>query len=163
MQYSYTNPQIVEQVIVQASAEKIWNAWTTSEGVTSFFAPACNIQLRINGFYEIFFNPDAEPGSRGSDGMRILAIQPNSLLSFTWNAPLEMPNVREQKTHVIVRIIPMDETQSLVILTHDGWGDGEEWDQAYKYFAVAWKDIVLKRLVYRFSEGPINWKEPPDL
>jgi uncharacterized protein YndB with AHSA1/START domain len=154
---------ISEQVVVQAGVDEIWNAWTTPDGIKSFFAPACNIELRVNGPYEIFFNPDAEPGSRGADDMRILALQPGVMLSFTWNAPLELPNVRLQRTHVTVRFISLDEKQTLVFLTHDGWGTGEEWDQAFTYFARVWKDVVLKRLVHRFSVGPINWKEPPKL
>ena len=154
---------ISEHVVVQAGVDEIWNAWTTPDGIISFFAPACNIELRVNGPYEIFFNPDAEPGSRGADDMRILAFQPGVMLSFTWNAPLELPNVRQQRTHVTVRFISLDEKQTLVFLTHDGWGTGEEWNQAFTYLACVWKDVVLKRLVHRFSVGPINWKEPPKL
>ena len=45
----------------------------------------------------------------------------------------------------------------LVTLTHDGWGVGEEWDQAFDYFTNAWRDIVLPRLKRRFALGPIDW------
>ena len=27
----------------------------------------------------------------------------------------------------------------------------------------AWKDVVLPRLKYRFSVGPVNWENPPRL
>ena len=64
-------------------------------GARSFFAPACNIDLRVGGAYEMFFNPEGEPGSRGGEGIRILAIQPKKMLAFTWTAPPHLPNARE--------------------------------------------------------------------
>jgi hypothetical protein len=50
-----------------------------------------------------------------------------------------------------------------VLLRHDGWGEGGEWDGAFEYFNRAWKRTVLPRLKYRFESGPIDWNSPPDL
>jgi len=48
-------------------------------------------------------------------------------------------------------------------LTHDGWGEGEEWDKAVAYFTRAWIDIVPPRLKHRFSVGPVDWNNPRKL
>ena len=48
-------------------------------------------------------------------------------------------------------------------LTHDGWGEGDEWDKAFEYFTEAWIDVVLPRLEYRFRVGPVDWDNPPHL
>jgi len=146
---------------VEASVDAVWEAWTSEEGIKTFFAPACNVDLRVDGLYEILFNPDAEPGQRGAEGMRIMAFQPKKMLAFTWNAPHDLPNVRDQLTHVVIRLFELPEGRTRVTLAHDGWGEGEEWDKAFAYFVRAWKDVVLPRLKYRFSIGPVDWNSPP--
>jgi uncharacterized protein YndB with AHSA1/START domain len=153
--------EITGEVVVDAGVREVWDAWTTEEGVMSFFAPGCNLDLKVGGLYEIFFAPDNPPGERGADGMRLLAVEPTSMLSFTWNAPLHLPNVRGQRTHVAVRFEDLGGGRTRVTLRHDGWGEGEEWDKAFKYFDKAWNDVVLPRLKYRFSVGPVDWDNPP--
>jgi uncharacterized protein YndB with AHSA1/START domain len=151
------------EVLLDAGIEAVWDAWTTPEGVTSFFSPACNIDLRVNGLYEILFDPDAEPGHRGAEGVRILAIQPKKMLAFTWNAPPHLPEARKQWTHVVIRFYELGADRTRVTLFHDGWGEGGEWDQAFDYFTRAWLKAVLPRLEYRFSTGPVDWENPPKL
>ncbi len=151
------------EILIEARLEEVWDAWTTEAGVKSFFAPDCSIELRPDGFYEIFFDPEAPPGKRGGEGLRVLALQPMKMFSFTWNAPPGLPSVRSQRTHVTLRFFQEGEGRTRVILHHDGWGSGGEWDQAFEYFDHAWNKIVLPRLKYRFHHGPVNWQDPPDL
>ncbi len=151
------------EAIVDAAPDEVWQAWTTEAGVRSFFAPACRVDLRVGGAYEMYFNLDAAGGERGGEGLVLLAFQRPSMLSFTWNAPPELPSVRPQRTHVVVRIAPLGPRSSRVTLAHDGWGQGGEWEQAVRYFQSAWSEVVLPRLRYRFAVGPIDWSNRPDL
>lgn len=151
------------EIVVDAGIEQVWSAWTTDAGVTSFFAPASNIDLRVGGPYEIFFDPKAEQGKRGADGARVLAFQEGKMISFTWNAPLHMPEIRKQWTHVVVRLSAVEPDKTRVSLRHDGWGESPKWDEAFDYFSRAWKDAVLPRLRHRFKIGPIDWDNPPDV
>ena len=146
-----------KSVVVPAGVDAVWQAWTTTSGVTSFFAPGAEIEPRVGGAYRVYFDPGAEPGQRGADDMRILALQPKRMLSFDWNAPPSLPQARQQRTFVIVRLHPVDERSTRVTLHHTGWGDGGEWDQAYTYFDRAW-DNVLAGLKTRFETGPKDWK-----
>ena len=149
------------KVVVDAGTDAVWEAWTTEAGLKSFFAPDCNLDLRVGGAFELLFDLDARPGQRGSEGTTLLAIQPKVILSFTWNAPPHLPNVREHFTHVVVRFRQASPVRTEVAVTHDGWGDGNEWDEAYDYFTRAWNDVVLPRLAYRLSAGPVDWSDPP--
>lgn len=151
------------EVVVDAVPDEVWKAWTTEEGIKSFFAPGCNVELKVGGLYEIFFAPGNPPGERGADGMGLLALEPGRMLSFTWNAPLHMPNVRRQQTHVVIRLEEEGGGRTRVTLRHDGWGEGDEWDMAFEYFDKAWNDVVLPRLRYRFSVGPVDWADPPEV
>jgi uncharacterized protein YndB with AHSA1/START domain len=150
-------------VVVKAGLEPVWRAWTSGPEAETFFAPRCTIDPRPGGKYEMLFDLEAEPGKRGSEGMTVLAIQPRRMLSFTWNAPPEFPSVRGQMTHVTVLFHALDPDRTRVVLRHDGWGDGEEWDLAFEYFERAWNRVVLPRLKYRFESGPIDWDHPPDV
>lgn len=150
-------------VEVGAPVDDVWRAWTTDDGIQSFFAPGSNVEARPDGPYEIYFNPTAEPGLRGADDMRVLAVQPPTLLSFTWNAPPSLPAAREQRTHVTVRLHALGDARTHVSLTHDGWGDGGEWDEAFDYFVRAWGEVVLPRLQWCFEHGPVDWNDPPTL
>ena len=151
---------IFTEIIVNAELTEVWDAWTTEKGIKSFFAPACNVDIRPGGAYEIYFNPEAPSGERGGEGLRVMAVQPTKMLSFTWNAPPSLPQVRGQYTHVVLRFFNEAEG-TRVTLYHDGWGSDGEWDEAFVYFQRAWTDIVLPRLKYRFENGPIDWNDPP--
>ncbi|MBN1440051.1 MAG: SRPBCC domain-containing protein [Anaerolineales bacterium] len=151
------------EATVPASIEEVWRAWTTKAGAESFFAPRCEIDLRSGGKYEMIFDPEAAPGKRGSEGAVLLAVQPPAMLSFTWNAPPELPEIRTQRTHVTVRLEKLGASETRVTLRHDGWGEGDGWDAAYEHFQRAWKRIVLPRLRYRFEHGPVDWSNPPNL
>jgi len=152
---------VYAEVTISASLDQVWEAWTTAAGAQTFFAPLCRIDLRPFGAYEILFDLEAEVGARGSEGMFVLAVQPKTMLAFTWNAPPELPTVRGQMTRVIIRLRAVDAAFTVVSLRHDGWGEGGEWNAAFNYFEGAWKRVVLPRLKYRFVVGPVDWSHPP--
>lgn len=151
------------ETYIDAPVEKVWQVWTTKEGLESFLAAEAHINLSIDGTIDVYFNPDAPVGQRGAEGLRILAVQPNKMFSFSWKNPPGLPEIRNQHTHVTLKFFPMGKqnTKTRLVLIHDGWGDGEIWDQAYQYFIKAWRDTVLFRLNYRFDKGPVNWSYPP--
>jgi uncharacterized protein YndB with AHSA1/START domain len=151
------------QLTVGAPVEAVWNAWTTEEGVKSFFAPGCRIEPRVDGAYEIFFDPLADPGKRGAEGLRILAFEPNRRLVFTWNAPPDQAYVRAQRTVVTLVFEAQAEGRTRLTFTQSGWGSGPEWDKAYAYFDRAWGGFVLPNLLHRFAKGPIDWTQRPQV
>jgi uncharacterized protein YndB with AHSA1/START domain len=147
-----------KEIVVAAPLDEVWAAWTTREGIVSFFAPDAVIDPRPGGAFQIYIDPTAPAGSKGADDMRYLALQPKKMLSFDWNAPPSLPEARQQRTVVILRFTPVSERQTRVVLHHTGWGDGGEWDKAYVYFDRAWGD-VLANLRKRFEVGPQDWTE----
>jgi uncharacterized protein YndB with AHSA1/START domain len=149
---------ISKQVTVKAPLDAVWNAWTTTEGIKSFFAPDARIEARPDGPFEVYMNPFAQPGMKGADDMRVLGVQDRRMISYTWNAPPHLAEARAQRTVVIVRFKPLGDAETQVTMAHVGWGDGGEWDKAYDYFDKAWGN-VLANLQKRFVSGPIDWTE----
>ena len=150
---------IDKQVRVKAPVDAVWAAWTTTEGVKSFFAPDARVEARVDGPFEIYMNPYAPPGQKGADDMRFLSIQDRKMFTVTWNAPPHLPEARAQRTYVTVRLKPVGDNETEVSLHHGGWGDGGQWDQAYAYFDKAWVN-VLASLQKRFAENkPQDWTD----
>ena len=148
---------ITEKITVKANVDDVWNAWTTTDGVKSFFAPDARVELRVDGPFQVYINPFAEPGLKGADDMRIIGFQDKKMLTFTWNAPPSLPEARKQRTVVIVRLISRGDVLTDVTLHHVGWGEGGEWDKAFDYYSKSWPN-VLKNLQKRFDTGPVDWK-----
>ena len=142
-------------VLVAAPVEQVYGAWTTSDGIKTFFAPDAHVELRVDGPFQIYINPYGGPGMKGADDMRVIGFQENRMLSFTWNAPPSLPEARKQRTIVILRFQP-EGAGTRLTLHHVGWGDGGEWDKAFDYFSKAWPN-VLGGLQERFVSGPTDW------
>jgi uncharacterized protein YndB with AHSA1/START domain len=157
--YLTTGLMLRKVVEIPASADEVFEAWTTDKGVETFFTPKGKVELAIHGKYEMYFDDSQPEGLKGSEGCEILSFVPGEVLSFTWNAPPSMPEVRKERTWVVIRLQPLEAKKTRVSLIHLGWQAGEQWQQALKYFDRAW-DVVLGRLIYRFQNKAIDWKNP---
>ncbi len=149
---------IDKEVVVAAPVAEVWQSWTTRAGIESFFAPQAEVDARVGGAFHIHFDPLGEPGLKGADDMRYMALQPMKMLSFDWSAPPSLPEARQQRTFVVVRLHDIDGKSTRVTLHHAGWGDGGEWDKAYAYFDRAW-GAVLSNLKKRHESGAIDWTD----
>jgi len=129
---------------IPCGADEVWKKWTTREGLLSFFGPDNRVELRLGGYFEIYFLMDSPEGLRGGEGNRILSYLPERMLSFTWNAPPEFEEIRnhEHKTWVVLELKEMSARETEVILTHLGWLEGDEWDRVFDYFARAWERVL---------------------
>jgi uncharacterized protein YndB with AHSA1/START domain len=132
---------ITKSATLEKSVGEVWNLWTTKSGLESFFAPNCNFKLEIGGPFEMLFDGEQKAGLQGSEGCQIMAIEPNSMLSFSWNAPPHIPTIREQKTFVEVHFIKVGNDSTRVTLRHHGWGINEEWTKTFNYFENAWNYV----------------------
>ena len=136
---------------------------TTEEGLKTFFAPGAHVELKVDGAFEILFSPEAKPGQRGAEGMRILGLEPMRRFAFTWNAPPSIPDIRGQRTVVILEFEPVGADRTRVGFTQMGWGCGPSWDKAFDYFDQAWSAIVLPRFRYAMEVGPLDFGNVPKL
>lgn len=147
-----------KEVTVDATLAEVWNAWTTTEGVKSFFAPGARIEATPGGPFEIYFSLHAPEGLRGSENCRVHSVVPMKLFAFEWNQPPSIPALRGVHTLVTLRFEELSASQVRVEMIHSGWGVGEDWDRAYTYFDRAW-EAVLGNLQYRFKVGPVDWPD----
>ena len=152
---------IEKKVVVNATIQAVWEAWTTESGVRAFFAPEAKIDLRVGGHYEMYFMLDAPTGSRGGEGCTVRDVREPNRLGFTWNFPPTIPSLRDNRrfTEVCLNLAHAADNQTEVSMVQSGWQSGPDWEEGYAYFDRAW-DLVLDRLKRRFQSGPIDWNNP---
>ena len=146
---------------VPASLREVWHAWTTNEGVQTFFARRTTVRLAVGAPFEMLFSEDAPTGQQGSEGCKFLSYLPYEMLSFTWNAPPQFTHARGHYTWVVVRFPELSPHRTKVRLTHLGWDQRiaefpahrDEWLRVQDYFSKAWV-FVMDQLKKRFEDGP---------
>ncbi len=151
------------QLDLDAPIQKVWQSWSTEEGLRSFFSPFINMELRPGGPFEILFSMEPPEGSRGAEGMIVLAYKEPEFLAFTWNAPPTLPDVRSHMTHVTIRLTPLNAERTRLDFKEDGFAEGGQWDERMEYFQRAWGHVVLPRLALSLAEGPVDWEAEIDL
>jgi uncharacterized protein YndB with AHSA1/START domain len=144
---------IHKERVVPAPVAEVWKAWTTTEGVKTFFAPDANIELREGGAYELYFSNSVPEGQRGSEGCTVVSFEANRRLTFTWNFPPSVPSLRQEDAHtnITVTLAPSG-SGTKVTIDQGPFEAGDDWQAGRAYFDRAW-DRVLLRLEHRFKRG----------
>ena len=144
-------PDIVVVKTINAPVADVWKAWTTTDGIESFFAPkAAKVEPWVGGAFELWFGVDQPEGSRGSENCKFHSVKPMEQLVFEWNAPPTIPAIRPLRTLVYLDFKPLPDNKTEVTLRNFGYGVGDEWDKTKAYFARAWP-AVMANLEKRFQ------------
>jgi uncharacterized protein YndB with AHSA1/START domain len=144
-------PDIVVVKTINAPVADVWKAWTTADGIESFFAPkAAKVEPWPGGAFELWFGVDQPEGSRGSEHCKVHSVKPMEQLVFEWNAPPTIPAIRPLRTLVYLDFNPLPDNKTEVTLRNFGYGVGEEWDKTKTYFSRAWP-AVMANLEKRFQ------------
>ncbi len=144
-------PDITETRIINAPVAEVWKAWTTPEGIESFFAPkVAKLEPVTGGAFELWFGVNMPEGSRGCEGCKVHSVRPMEQLVFEWNAPPTLPVIRTLRTLVYLDFKPLPGNRTEVTLRNFGYGDGEDWQKTKAYFTAAWA-AVMNNLEKRYA------------
>ena len=142
---------LIFEVTIPAPRNAVWQAFTTSEGLSTWLTPDAVVDLRDGGEWTAHY-----PGGKTGGGT-ILSFVPEKELVLSAMAPEWFPTVRAERTTAKFEFT--DEGGSTVVkLVQTGWKSGEEWDKAYDYLAKG-NAQLLGTLRRRFVEGPIDWQK----
>lgn len=144
-------PDIVVVRTVNAPVADVWKAWTTPEGIESFFAPkAVKVEPWPGGAFELWFGLNMPEGSRGTEGCKVHSVRPQEQLVLEWNAPPTIPAIRPLRTLVYLDFKPLPDNRTEVTLRNFGYGDGDDWAKTKAYFQSAWTNVMAS-LEKRFA------------
>lgn len=157
-------PTVGYSVEVPVGLSEAWRLWTEPAALREWFSPNFAVDVRPGGPFEIYFDPSGAPGMKGCEGCTVMAVDPESMLTFSWNLPPDPATIElrqaDHMTFVQVRFHALDEDRTRVTLVNSGYGSGPEWNAGVGYFRQAWR-FVMSWYRYRAESGPIDWSAPP--
>jgi uncharacterized protein YndB with AHSA1/START domain len=142
---------LVIEMTIPAPRATVWQAFTTSEGLSTWLTPGAVVDLRPGGEWTAHF-----PGGSTGGGTIISFIREQEIV-ISALAPDKFPNVRAARTRADFTFTAHG-TETIVRLTQTGWQSGPEWDAAYEYLASG-NAQLLATLHRRFVSGPLDWEK----
>lgn len=141
--------QFTIELEVPAALPAVWEAFSTSDGVSTWLGPHATVDLRAGGDWLVHF-PNGSTG-----GGTIVRFVPQKELVLSALAPDQFPHVRAERTLAVFEFEARGKA-TVVRLTQSGWKDDPEWDRAYEYL-LAGNAQLLSGLHHRFVAGPVDW------
>lgn len=142
---------LIIETTIPAPRAAVWEAFSTSDGLSTWLTPGAVVELRKGGEWTAHF-----PGGKTGGGT-IVSFIPAQEMTLAAMAPEQFPTVRAERTTARFQFIASGES-TVVRLTQTGWKTGEEWDKAYDYLAQG-NAQLLDTLRRRFVSGPIDWEK----
>lgn len=78
---------LVHEGTVNAPIEKVWNAWTTSDGLQSWLAPHAEIDLRVGGRMRANYDVDGDLSDPQTIENTVLSYEPYRMFSIHVTKP----------------------------------------------------------------------------
>lgn len=148
------------KVDIDAPVSKVWAAFTTDAGFTSWAAPVAHVTMGNDGMIEASYLMSSKIGDPENIRNQIVAYVPEHLL-ILHNA--HVPKGGPFKQEVIDKIRTVIELQDLgngrtrVIESGVGYGEGADFDSMYAHFRDGNAE-EFSTLAQTFLSGPVDWK-----
>jgi uncharacterized protein YndB with AHSA1/START domain len=126
------------EMVVPASIENVWRAWTTPQELSKWIAPVVAIDLKIGGTISTNYDEKATIGTAGTIQLPIINYIEKQLITLKVNLNEKFPRrVRDEDHNLqeIVQIMDLGDGKTKVVSSMVGWGTGKDWDQTYDFFA----------------------------
>jgi hypothetical protein len=139
-------------LVLDCDTKKAFAMFTGKKEVSSWLAIDANIELRMGGKYELFWDPK-DRVNNSTIGCRINGLEIGKMLAFEWKGPIEYKNLMnnvDPLTQVIVFFVPFGETaekgkeQTEIHLVHTGWRSTDKWEECRRWFIKAWESAFKK-------------------
>ncbi len=145
---------IISEGIVNAPIERVWEAWTTSDGLRSWLAPHAEIALGIGGLMRTNYSPEGTLGDPGTIENVILSYEPMGMLSIKVHrtpADFPFPNaVKRMWTNVHFETVYPGRTHVRIVGL--GFDETDESRQLRRFFDEG-NAYTLKQLQQHFAPG----------
>ncbi|MBU5444844.1 SRPBCC domain-containing protein [Paenibacillus sp. MSJ-34] len=131
------------QVEIASSKELVWLAWTQTERIVQWFAPGAQIEARVGGSFELYFDP-ANRDQMSTKGCKITLLEPMDRLGFTWKGPDDLAQIMNKEGSLTTVLVTFAENNGFtkVVVEHAGWGEGGGWEKAIAWHRMAWNQVL---------------------
>ena len=131
---------LLQEVLVEASVQSVWHAYTTEEGWKAWASPAVEIELRAGGSIRTHYGADAKVGDPGTNTIHIVNYVPERLLTLRAEVGERWPEVMKQDSGNLMNVIVFEslgEHRSRILSYGVGYRDSEAYDKLMEFFIPA--------------------------
>jgi len=124
---------------VDASVEKVWKAFTTSDGLKQWMAPLVEIELKVGGKLKSNYNAEGTIGDESTIENTILSFDPKRMISLKATGfPEGFPFAEAaQHTWSIFYFDEIAPTRTKITVVGLGYTDSEQSNRMREFFASA--------------------------
>jgi len=126
------------ETLLRQSPERVWKAFATEEGLRCWIAPVVHLDLRTGGMLLTNYDSAAAVGGPGTISLEIMNYVENEEITFRVKLNDRFSErLRREDGHLqeVVELQRQGDGGTKVVSSMVGWGDGEEWDRAFDFFA----------------------------
>ena len=144
---------IVAEGVVGAPVSAVWSAWATTAGLKGWLAPHADIDLRIDGLMRSNYDPKGNLGDPGTIENRVLAYEPERMLSIkVAKAPEDFPfRSKISDMWTVLYFQPTPDGKTTLRIVGMGFGPDDE-SQKMKEFFKQGNAFTLAQLQKRFQQ-----------
>lgn len=124
--------------VIHAGASEIFDCFRTGEGLKKLWGVAhAEVDFKVGGMIRTNYDPAGKIGDDSTIGNAILAYEPDRMLALRPIAPAAAQDFVKKMCETgwtVIRLEPLTPTSTKLSVTMSGFGEGEQYDQAYAFF-----------------------------
>ncbi|NQU49752.1 MAG: SRPBCC domain-containing protein [Planctomycetes bacterium] len=131
---------LLQEVIVEAPVQSVWNAYTTEEGWKAWASPAVEIDLRAGGLIRTHYGKDAHVGDPGTNVLHIINYIPERLLTLQADVEERWPEVMKLDAENLMNVIlfeSLGENRTKIMSYGVGYKNTEAYNELMNFFIPA--------------------------
>ncbi len=132
-------PREVFEIEINASVDKVWHAFTTTEGLKSWVAPLADINFEVGGKWRANYNKEGKLGDATTIENTILSYDPKRMLSLKATGfPKGFQFTEAAKaTWSVFYFQPISVNKTKITIVGLGYNDSEQSQKMRSFFKVA--------------------------
>lgn len=125
------------EMVLDHPINKVWDAFTTIEGINGWIAPVAKLDLRYGGAMYTNYDKNKSIGDSGTIELGIINYIENELLTYKVNfnegfsKKLQDEDINLQE---IVQFKDLGNGKTKLVSSMVGWGNGDDWNKIYGFF-----------------------------
>ncbi len=142
---------LVQTVEIDAPVEKVWAAYTTTEGWKSWVAPHAEFDLRLGGVIRTNYRPDGSIDAPDANTLRVVNYVPLRLLTLQADVSKNWPEIMQAQADHMFNVIVFERIDAGATRIHSygtGYRDTPEFHQMMKFFISGNEATYEKLLAY---------------
>ncbi len=142
---------VIQEVLLNARIEKVWDAYTTDDGWSAWASPAVKINLRAGGTIQTHYTPNAKIGDAGTNTLHIVNYVPQKVLTLRAELSERWPDIMKQDADNLMNVIVFEaisDNRTRILSYGVGYRDDPAYDKLMEFFIPANEGLYAKLIDY---------------